>query len=209
MGSLGPDPPSPCGSGQPPPSDALYRDPTCRRHVATPCARTCCPPWSALVVTLLWCFFFFFLCVCRALGARDLAAGMLAVGLRDGGVPVPDPASSCSDLVEPLLFSGHRWCSGSSSFYTCGRGARSLTAGEPTARLCVRGCPPPVPLVGEGRRHLGSTTVSAMLVPAIAVEEWWRRQGVNSAVQMRQTVPFVALFVRAPVRVLGESSAQP
>jgi hypothetical protein len=63
--------------------------------------------------------------------------------------------------------------------------------------------------LGRAERHHGNTTVSAMLVLAVTGKAWWRRQGVNSTVRMRLTMPFVTLSVRAPARVLGESSAQP
>jgi hypothetical protein len=98
-----------------------------------------------------WCRCSIFSCVCRALGACGLAAGLPAVGLRDHGGSAPDPASFVRIWWNRCCSRGHRWCSGSNSFYAFGRRARSLAAGEPAARLCVCECPPPVPLVGEGR----------------------------------------------------------
>lgn len=189
----------------PPSSNAVHRDPICRPGVAAPCAQTCHPPQSALVVTL---------CGVGASSscACGLAAGMLAVGLRDRGVPTPDPASSRLDLVELLMSSRSRGTDSALAVVPSTR-AVAVHAIWPRASLwrgCVSaGALPRCLSLGRAERRLSSTMVSAMLVPAAVVEAWWRHRGVSTAVRMKQTMPFVALSMRAPARVLDESSAQP
>lgn len=160
------------GSGQ-----AALHDPTCYPRVAAPCAQTCRPPRSTLGMTLLWFRCFFFLCVCRVLCARGLATGMLAVGLHDHGVPALDLASLRPDLVEPCcpLVLGAQMVLWQLVLFTRAGAVHAVWPRASQQRGCVSAGILPLCLsLGRPERRLSSTTMSAMLVLAVAVEAWWR-----------------------------------
>jgi len=101
----------------------------------------------------LWCLFF--MCVCRALGVRfgrELAGDEAAL---------PWASSLLYPTARVRIRWSHRCPLGSSAmFFTYMHGARGLAAGVPAAGLRVHDCPPPVPLVREGRGcRLYSATV--------------------------------------------------
>lgn len=93
-------------------------------------------------------------------------------------------------------------------FNTCMRGACGLAAGKLAVGPCVRGRPPPVPLVGEGRapiRHCGGGVHACFRgggdsAVAVSGRQLWRPDEVAA---------IVASSARCLARVLGVSSAQP
>jgi len=86
------------------------------------------------------------MCVCRALGVR------FGRELAGGEAVLPWVSSSLDPTARARIRWSRRCPLGSGAmFFTYMRGARGLAAGVPAAGLRVRGCPPPVPLVREGR----------------------------------------------------------